>query len=363
MNNIYGVVEGSEDYDVKIDIENPYNSTCSCPYGDLCKHMVALYFEAFPDMSEDYSDDYYEEDYDWYDDDEEDDYYGRSYFIAPTNYDELLDRYIESLKPEEIKKLLKDILNKDKEKTYEKYLKPLYEKTKERIQATIDGINRRIANITDNSFSCRWDDYSVSLIEESDRSFLRNETDPRVKDYLNKILHDTRLYCFEDKLFLCELLKEKYSETEIKAVTDDLRSYLNDLKNMGVKSLPKSNILIAIYELESKYDINILINDFARNLRYEEYADYVIKNYEDIDLLYEGLKKRKDDYRIKREISPIYKKIYERTGNKEAKELYHYNGFVYNHNLVDLDELVECDDFYEKYYQRVLKEGNDYVKI
>jgi len=91
---VVGVVEGSEDYEVKIDIENSRNSTCSCPYEDLCKHMVALYFEAFPDMSTDYLDNDYEEDYDWYDDDNEDDYYKRSYFIPPTNYDELLNNYI-----------------------------------------------------------------------------------------------------------------------------------------------------------------------------------------------------------------------------------------------------------------------------
>lgn len=274
-----------------------------------------------------------------------------------------MEKYIESLKPEETKELIKEVLNKNKETTYNKYLKPLYEKTKDRIQAVIDGINRRIANIVDNSFSSRWDDYSVSLAEESDRSFLRNENDPRVKDYLNKILHDTRLYCFEDKLFLCELLKEKYSEAEIKVVTGELRSYLEDLKHTGVRSLPKSNVLIAIYELESKFNINTLLDDFIKNLRYEEYAGYVIKNYKDIDSLYEGIKKRKDDHRIRNDISSIYKKIYKRTGNKEAKKLSHYYGFVHNGNLVDLDELVESDDFYEKYYQRILKEGNAYNKI
>lgn len=76
MNIISGVVEGNEDYYVKIDIDNPDNSTCSCPCDGLCKHMVALYFEAFPDMTKNYSDSYYEEEYDWYDD-EEDDYYSR----------------------------------------------------------------------------------------------------------------------------------------------------------------------------------------------------------------------------------------------------------------------------------------------
>ena len=360
---VVGVVEGSEDYEVKIDIENSRNSTCSCPYEDLCKHMVALYFEAFPDMSTDYLDNDYEEDYDWYDDDNEDDYYKRSYFIPPTNYDELLNNYIEGLSIEETRKLLRDILNNDKENTYNKYLKLLYENSKDRIQAILDGINRRIINIIDNSFSNRWDDYSVSLIEENDRYFLKNDTDPRTTDYLRKILNDTRLYCFEDKLFLCELSKEKLSEEEIELVIDKLRSYLIDLKNMGVKSLPKSNVLISLYELESKYDINKLIDDFMKNQKYEEYIDYVIRNFENIDLLYENFNSKKQDFGVRKDLSSTYRKFYDRTGNKEDEELSYFYGFIYNHNLIDLDELVEYADFQEKYYERILKAGNPYTTI
>ena len=92
---ISGVVEGSEEYEVTIDINNPHNSTCSCPYGDLCKHMVALYFEAFPDVAKEYSYEEYDED-EWYkQDDEYDDYHYN--FIPPINYDELLDNFINSL--------------------------------------------------------------------------------------------------------------------------------------------------------------------------------------------------------------------------------------------------------------------------
>ena len=42
-------------YFVKIDTEHPRKSHCDCPYATgntVCKHMVALYFSAFPEETE-----------------------------------------------------------------------------------------------------------------------------------------------------------------------------------------------------------------------------------------------------------------------------------------------------------------------
>lgn len=49
-----GAVTGSEaePYSVTIDIEHPKRSTCDCPFANglkVCKHMVAIYFAAFPE--------------------------------------------------------------------------------------------------------------------------------------------------------------------------------------------------------------------------------------------------------------------------------------------------------------------------
>ena len=49
-----GAVTGSEaePYAVTIDIEHPKRSTCDCPFANglkVCKHMVAIYFAAFPE--------------------------------------------------------------------------------------------------------------------------------------------------------------------------------------------------------------------------------------------------------------------------------------------------------------------------
>ena len=49
-----GAVTGSEaePYAVTIDIAHPKRSTCDCPFANglkVCKHMVAVYFAAFPE--------------------------------------------------------------------------------------------------------------------------------------------------------------------------------------------------------------------------------------------------------------------------------------------------------------------------
>lgn len=50
-----GIVNGSngKKYNVFMDIEHPRKSKCNCPHAKdrrvICKHIVALYFTAFPD--------------------------------------------------------------------------------------------------------------------------------------------------------------------------------------------------------------------------------------------------------------------------------------------------------------------------
>ena len=52
------VIGNGQTYDVHIDLEHPRKSKCNCPLADgkriICKHMVALYFDAFPDEAEAY---------------------------------------------------------------------------------------------------------------------------------------------------------------------------------------------------------------------------------------------------------------------------------------------------------------------
>ena len=78
-----------EPYAVKMDLDHPEESTCSCPYAMnmqvVCKHIVATYFAVFPEAAEaleraadedyDVDDEDYDDDYDEdYDEDCDEDY-------------------------------------------------------------------------------------------------------------------------------------------------------------------------------------------------------------------------------------------------------------------------------------------------
>lgn len=51
----------SSSYSVEIDVSHPRKSKCNCPHTDgrriICKHMMALYFTAFPKEAKRYYDD------------------------------------------------------------------------------------------------------------------------------------------------------------------------------------------------------------------------------------------------------------------------------------------------------------------
>lgn len=73
---LLGKVQGSENrcYDVMVNLAHPRKSRCTCPHAAgrqlVCKHMVAVYFTAFPQEAKQYIeeieqawDDGYEEEY------------------------------------------------------------------------------------------------------------------------------------------------------------------------------------------------------------------------------------------------------------------------------------------------------------
>ena len=51
---------GQKHYDVFIDLEHPRKSKCNCPHADgkrvICKHMISLYFAAYPKIAQKYCD-------------------------------------------------------------------------------------------------------------------------------------------------------------------------------------------------------------------------------------------------------------------------------------------------------------------
>lgn len=114
-----GVCEGSneEKYEIYIDTEHPKRSTCTCPHAEgtrrCCKHKIALFFTAFPNEAQMYYDELmeYEEEQERY-------------------YEEIeskLNSYIDSLKKNELKQLVYDLLYNGPDWQYERFIRDYIE--------------------------------------------------------------------------------------------------------------------------------------------------------------------------------------------------------------------------------------------
>ena len=57
--HFHAFVDGTQPqaYDVRINLARPHESQCTCEYaklGNMCKHMAAVYFTAFPESMIEY---------------------------------------------------------------------------------------------------------------------------------------------------------------------------------------------------------------------------------------------------------------------------------------------------------------------
>ncbi len=112
---IKGMVRGSgqKHYDVSINLEHPRKSKCSCPHADgkriICKHMIALYFAAYPNEAEKYYEDAVK-----YQEEEEQRQEKLEY--------EVID-YVHRLKKSELEELLLQVLFDGPEWQYERFIR------------------------------------------------------------------------------------------------------------------------------------------------------------------------------------------------------------------------------------------------
>ena len=100
-------------YTVEIDIEHPRKSKCNCPHADgrriICKHMVALYFAAFPQEAVRVYNEAIE-----YEKEEE---------IYQEQMENKLIKYINSMKKDEIREALINILYSGPEWQYDRFIR------------------------------------------------------------------------------------------------------------------------------------------------------------------------------------------------------------------------------------------------
>ena len=110
-----GIVNGSngKKYNVFMDIEHPRKSKCDCPHAKdkriICKHIVALYFTAFPDEVDKFlkEAEEAEKEYEAY----EEELYNKTI------------KYINSMPKNELKEALIEILNVAPEWVYDRFVR------------------------------------------------------------------------------------------------------------------------------------------------------------------------------------------------------------------------------------------------
>lgn len=114
-----GACSGSngEEYEIYIDTEHPKRSTCTCPHAEgtrrCCKHKIALFFTAFPDEAEQYYNELvaYEEEEERYEEEME----------------LKVDSYIESLKKDELKQIVYELLYNGPDWQYDEFVREYIE--------------------------------------------------------------------------------------------------------------------------------------------------------------------------------------------------------------------------------------------
>lgn len=110
-----GIVEGSNGklYEVYIDTNHPRKSHCNCPHAEgkriVCKHQVALFFNAFPEKAKEYKkelDSYY----DYMEKQKEDE-------------EEALIKFIHKCKKSELEDILYSLLMDSPEWLYDRFIR------------------------------------------------------------------------------------------------------------------------------------------------------------------------------------------------------------------------------------------------
>ena len=100
-------------YDVHINIDHPRKSICNCPHADgrrvICKHMIALYFKAFPNEAKAYID--------------EAEAYEREQEELQNLINERLIKYINSMSKQELRETLYELLYDGPEWVFERFIR------------------------------------------------------------------------------------------------------------------------------------------------------------------------------------------------------------------------------------------------
>lgn len=333
-----GYVQGTLDtpYYVRIDVKHIRKSTCDCPYAkdrSICKHMIALYFSVFPDEADDYeewlySDDIDEEEYDEFDDYEEEEDYEynyRSQFEKPLFYDYVLDSFINNLSESDAKKILKNELSNDEERTYYLYLEKDYQEILKRNNKTwlfLDKVNTKMKHLME-IYMYDYQDYSIEILNNHEKKKIENlYHHDELKNIIDEILLQPKLAVYDDYQWVVRFYKK--NKTDTKQFYTKLENYISQLKSYYIKdSIPKSNVLIAMYILE-QHSLKEQAISLLKNSKYNNYVKYVINHHNNYMSLYDEVIKevKRHYFRYKRSVPDLLVYFMNRNNYKNKDMMY-----------------------------------------
>lgn len=299
-----GYVDGSlkNPYYVKINTKHPRKSYCDCPHANgniTCKHMTALYFELFPNEAEDYeawlNNDYDEDDeyynYDNYYDEDDDyfDYRGNSNFEKPLFFDTVLEKYVDNLNVEQLRKTLLTELKNNEKRTFELYLKKNYKKDLENNNESfvfLDKLNKKVQDLT-GYYNYDYNDFDKEILTVKEKEKIEELYKTKsLRPQIDEILFNEKLSVYSDYRWIASFYKNNKSSDEIKEYCKILENYLNSLKHYSIKNtVSKSNVLITIYLL-SDFTITETASSLLKNAKYLQYIDYIVENCNNVLELY-----------------------------------------------------------------------------
>lgn len=381
-----GYVNGNTQnaYYVKIDIEHPRKSYCDCPHAKgntVCKHMVALYFSAFPDEANDYndwmtskySDEDYEDEYDeyndyYYDKYEEYDYDESIYdknFVKPLFFDEMLKKYINNLSIEEQKEILYNELKQNEKRTLDKYLKSTYEeyiKDTKSLNSFIELLHKNTQELI-KDYDFNYKDYSIKILSNKTKSKVKEIYDKEnfLIRKIDEVLLNPKLVVYDDYEWIANFYKDKLSKEKIQSFNNEIDEFFNYLKHYSIRNtVPKSNVLIVKHILND-YSLQEISKSLLKNAKYPEYVEYIMNNVKPIKELYNSfLIEIKNNFINKNYIPGLILNFGLKINDEDVFTEYCYYDFIINGNERALYHLEDSKDF-DKYYKRILNSTSNVV--
>lgn len=381
-----GEVQGTNKtpYHVAINTKHPKSSSCDCPFANgntICKHMVALFFAISPEDLKDYEDwseNDYEDEYEEYDEDYYDDYYEydrygnynryKSDFIRPIFFDELLSNFVNDLPEEKLKNILISELKKDEEYTFNNYLKKDFQEyisDKNNIHAILDKLNKNFYELS-HDYDYNNKDYTINLLSknEKEKISIAYDTSKEMKENIDKVILNPEIATYDKYKWIATFYQNKNTKKDIENYTKKLESFFDTLKHYSIRNtLPKSNVLIAIYLLND-YNIKETVELLIKNCKYIEYVDYILENFNDCNKLYENFDKavENEKYINKEYIAQIYYNFYLKLLDDEIYNKYLYYDFLYSKDVSDLKKLKGTPKF-DYYINKMLKNTKDVITL